>query len=806
MACEKSNRFSHPLGLRILVGVRPWTSRESSMPHHVLRFIVPLRVALAAGCSMLIAVSAASAQADSPVAVWQQRLARVEAGLRRVPASDVASQQRLAGDLSALRQEVRAFLAGFPPAQADTKPWLDEAGTSPGLEELAAEVGRLRSAISRIAAAGGQGAGSGAFYLGRVDVAVTAEATVAATTEMTPAGASVLTAADLQASDRGALAGALSLAPGVTFTRIGQRNETAVYVRGYDMRQVPLFIDGVPIYTPYDGYVDLDRFTTYDVAELNVSKGFASVLYGPNALGGAINIVSRRPSAPLQGQATVGYATGSSLTLSLNGGSRFSRFYVQGGASYLDADTFPMAQDFQPTRNQPAGDRLNAYRQDAKFNVKLGWTPNGRDEYAVSYVGQRAEKGNPPYAGTDPLVKIRYWKWPYWDKDSVYFVSNTRVGSSSYIRGRAFYDTYDNALYSYDDASYTTMNKASSFKSLYHDYTAGGSVEWGASIGSHTLRAAGHYKGDAHEDHNLGEPVKHFEGRIVSAGVEDTWTIGGKLSLVVGASGDWQSTTRAEDYQKGQVIDLMKTCKADGTSCGDASGFNPQAGLFYAVPSGQVRVTVARKTRMPSLKDRYSYKMGTAVPNPDLKAEHNLTLEGGYQGTLGSRTSFQASVFYSRIDDMIQRYYLQPNLSQLRNVGEASSGGIELDARTRLVPRLDLGANYTFLDRQNISDPKTPLIDAPRHKGRVAVTATLAQWMRVVAGIDFESGRRTQNEGGTYFDVPSFATMNVKAAVTVRRALDVEIALLNAFDKYYWVAEGYPETGRTVLATLRYSF
>jgi iron complex outermembrane recepter protein len=765
------------------------------------------RVVFAAAVLALAAGSVATARtADSPVGDWQRRLSQAEAQLRRLSASDAVGEERLAASLSGLRREVNEFLAAFPPARADARPWLEEAAARSGVEELAAEIGRLRAAISRIAAAGGEAGGSGAFYLGRVDVAVTAESATTATTEMTPAGASVLTASDLQANDRGALAGALALAPGVTFTRIGQRNETAVYVRGYDMRQVPLFIDGIPIYTPYDGYVDLDRFTTYDVAELSVSKGFTSVLYGPNALGGAINIVSRRPSAPIQGQATAGYATGASRTLALNAGSRLSRFYLQGGASYLDADTFPLADAFEPTKNQPAGDRLNAYRQDAKFNVKLGWTPNGRDEYAVSYVGQRAEKGNPPYAGSDPLVKVRYWKWPHWDKDSVYFVSNTHLGSANYIRGRAFYDTYDNALYSYDDATYTTMTKASSFKSLYQDYTVGGSVEWGATLGRHMLKAAGHYKGDAHEDHNLGEPVKHFEGRIASLGVEDAWTVGARLSVVGGVSGDWQNTTRAEDYQKGQVIDLLKTCKTDGTSCGDAQGVNPQVGLFYAVPTGQVRFTVARKTRMPSLKDRYSYKMGTAVPNPDLKAEHNLTFEGGYQGTLGAKTSFQASVFYSRIDDMIQRFYLQPNLSQSRNVGEASSGGVELDARTRLVPRLDLGANYTFLDRENISDPKTPLIDAPRHKGRLAVTGTVTEWLRVVAGVDVEAGRRTQNEGGTYFDVPSFATAHVKGSVTIRRAIEAEVALLNAFDHYYWVADGYPEAGRTVLATVRYTF
>lgn len=209
---------------------------------------------------------------------------------------------------------------------------------------------------------------------------------------------------------------------------------------------------------------------------------------------------------------------------------------------------------------------------------------------------------------------------------------------------------------------------------------------------------------------------------------------------------------------------------------------------------------------MPSLKDRYSYKFGTAVPNPDLKAEHNLTVEGGYQGALGAKTSFQASVFYCRIDDLIQRFYLQPNLTQFRNIGQALHAGFELDARTRLVPRVDLGANYGYLRRENISDPLTPLVDAPRHKGRVSMTGTIAPFLRLVAGVEFEAGRRTQNEAGTYLDVPSFATANLKGVWTIHQGVDAELALVNAFDKYYWVSDRYPEAGRTMLATVRYKF
>lgn len=764
--------------------------------------------AIAALCVWCLAVPVMvhAAAADRPVVAWQQRLAQIESTLRRLPGGDVAARERLTGDLAQLRQDVTTWLATFPPAQREGPPWLAEPGTTTSVEELAAEIGRLRAAISRISAALEQGGDPGAFYLGRMDVAVSAETTTAATTETTPAGTTVLDARDLQANDRTALAGALSLAPGVTFVRVGQRNETAVYVRGFDMRQVPLFIDGIPIYTPYDGSADLERFTTFDIAEVRVSKSFASVLYGPNALGGAINIVSRRPADRLEGEAGASYGSGASRILYLNAGSRLNAFYVQGGASYLDSDTFPLAAGFPAVKIQPSGNRVNAYKRDGKFNVKIGWTPRGTDEYAVSYVGQRGKKGNPPYAGSDPSVKTRYWQWPYWDKDSVYFVSNTQLGSSNYVRGRAFYDTYDNALHSYDDATYTTQVKSSSFKSIYHDRTFGASLEWGVTIGRHTVRAAGHLKNDSHQDHNTGEPLKEFEGGTVSVGVEGSFVLSPKLSLAGGISGDWQSTTRAQDSQKGQVLDLLLTCRTSGTSCGDASGVNPQVGVFYSVPTGLVRITLARKTRLPAMRDRYSYKLGTAVPNPDLNAEHNVTVEGGYQGTLRAKTSFQASVFYSRIDDLIQRFYLQPNLSQSRNIGRASHAGFELDARTQIVPRLDVGANYTYLQRKNLSDPLTPLVDAPRHKGRVSMTGTIAAFLRVVAGVEFDAGRRTQNEGGTYLDVPSFATANLKGVWTIRGRFDVELALLNAFDKHYWVVDGYPEAGRTALATVRCRF
>ena len=102
---------------------------------------------------------------------------------------------------------------------------------------------------------------------------------------------------------------AVAIAPGVNLST-NSRNESMVYVRGFDPRQVPVFLDGIPQYAPCDGYIDFGRFTTFDLGEIRVGRGAASLLYGPNTLGGAINLISRKPSRPLEGDVRIGMGSG----------------------------------------------------------------------------------------------------------------------------------------------------------------------------------------------------------------------------------------------------------------------------------------------------------------------------------------------------------------------------------------------------------------------------------------------------------------------------------------------------------------
>ena len=372
----------------------------------------------------------------------------------------------------------------------------------------------------------------------------------------------------LRLFERNDVSAALNLLPGVTIQNVGQRSEKLVYVRGFNSRQVPLFIDGIPVYVPYDGNFDLSRILTFDIAEISVGKGFSSVLYGANTLGGSINVVSRRPQQGFRTsfRSSVNFNNdnddnGQNHVLTVETGSE--RWYGQANVSWSKQDSFTLPGDFVRTNAENGGTRENSGTEDLKLSLKLGYTPNATDEYAVNYQKQDGEKNTPPYAGTAG-VSARFWQWPYYDKESLYFISRTALSQSEYLRTRLYYDTFENLLRSFDDATYTRQSRPYAFNSIYDDYAYGASVELGSSrITDHALRAALQYKRDVHREHDVGMPEEKIEDTIFSLGVEDTWSLSPALSLVGGLGWDRQEGRRADDLQ-GTTLSAFPVAAADG--------------------------------------------------------------------------------------------------------------------------------------------------------------------------------------------------------------------------------------------------
>ena len=723
---------------------------------------------------LLLAV-AAYGQSTGSAIDWLTSLQAIEVRLRR--GEDVAVA---AADVRALHREIEAAAAPGAtvpalPASGERDNWL---ATASALRRYLEDAERAQP--------------GGAFHLGRVEVNVTADATQVPT-------AATLDENDYRLRDRRVVPDALNLLPGVSIQRIGPRNERGVFVRGFDVRQVPLYIDGIPVYVPYDGYVDLDRFLTYDVGEMQVAKGFTSPLYGPNAIGGAINLISKAPTKPANLDLGTGYGSGRAVNGFANVGLKWKQLWAQGGFAWLSSNTFPLSGKFQPVPLQPAGDRLNAYQTDYKGRIRIGWTPNRNDQYTFTYSNQQGEKGNPTYAGTDRLVRARYWQWPYWDKESFYFIGNKGLGESSYLRARLYYDKFNNLIKAYDNNCYCTQTLGSSFISPYDDDTYGTILEAGTrALARQTVKTSFYFKDDTHREGNLGEPMRSFRDQSWSFGFEDTVRITRRASAILGFSADHLQVLNAENFTAGQVLPFTKR---------DVWAYNPQAGLFYALSeSSKLHFTFARKTRLPTIKDRYSYRMGQAIPNPDLREERSNNWELGYTRLLGLRTFLEANLFRSDVSNSTQRFFVQPNVFQLRNLGEARYLGGEFGVRSNPVSALQLTANYTYLSRKNVTMPGVLMLDTPRHKIYSSATYRLHSRVTLLADVRYEGGRFYQNDGGTYGRASNFANVGIGGSARLYKQTEVQAGIANLFDRNYILVDGYPEAGRTAYVNLRYRF
>ncbi len=335
----------------------------------------------------------------------------------------------------------------------------------------------------------------GVFELGKVNVTDSIDTTNSSTI--------IIDAQTMQDHNTKTIVEAINLLPGATIQSFGARNEQMIMIRGFDVKHAPLFIDGIPIAVPYDGYVDFSRFTTFDLSEIEVSKGLASPLLGANTFAGAINLVTKKPTKEFEGEVGAGFFSGNGRTEYINLGTNQGSYYIQASGSKTQRDTYPLSDDFTPIRtiNEDGGDRNNAYATDDKLNLKVGYTPNSTDEYAINYIRQNADKGVPPDEAMN-LSGRGFWQWRYWDKQSLYFLSKTDFGNW-YLKSRVFYDKFQNSL-----AIYTNNGLYDTFAyggvgnpSWYDEYTKGASLESGVKLSSdNTLKMAFHYKIDDHQE------------------------------------------------------------------------------------------------------------------------------------------------------------------------------------------------------------------------------------------------------------------------------------------------------------------
>ncbi|MEZ5939014.1 MAG: TonB-dependent receptor [Hyphomonadaceae bacterium] len=634
-------------------------------------------------------------------------------------------------------------------------------------------------------------------------------------------GGDTIGASAMRTFDKTSVDQAVDLIPGASATNTGgSRNERVIFIRGFDRFQTTLSIDGVRVFLPADNRIDFGRFLTADISEVQVSKGYVSVLDGPGGLGGAVNLVTRKPSKALDAELTLRASADSDLSVNsttVSGllGTRQDKFYLQASGASTDTDDFTLSDNFDPSSPslEDGGTRDHSGSEDWRVNLKAGYTPNATDEYALSYIKQSGEK-NAPYHVYDTQSR-RFWTWPYWDIESLYFLSRTQISDGITLRSRLYRNKFDNLLSAYDDASQTTQSIPRAFNSYYADESSGGNLTLDARLASsNTLKAALHYRLDEHKERQDGfsspnvpesEPWQTTKEATWSIALEDSQRLADNLDLVVGASYDWTDLQQAQDYDEGYIAYPLR----------DMEALNAQAALSWRLTDeSRLYASVSSRARFPTLFERFSSRFGLAVPNPDIDAERSLNLEIGGETTVHG-LEIEGAVFHADVEDALVQIPVElgapfGTVNQTRNAASGTNYGVELSLAKTFGDKLRIGGNYTWLKRDfdMPGDPDFRPQGAPEHKVFLYGEWRALDALTVTPSLEYASERWTVTSSSLisparYYETGAYALLNLAADWRVSDQVSLLVGGRNLTDSDYQLVDGFPEQGRTFYLELR---
>lgn len=670
----------------------------------------------------------------------------------------------------------------------------------------------MPQAVDRAGQAAGRGAESRVFTLGEIRVTGRREDELAI-------GTSTISSEEMWDFSKESLEEALNIIPGVSVTPgSGSRNEADISIRGFNRYQVPLYMDGIRLYLPADNRIDMGRFLTPDLSEIQVSKGFVSVLNGPDGMGGAINLVTRKPVKPLEAEARLSAKLGEGgqyggYTAYANLGSKQDRYYWQASFQQRDIDNWRLSRDFDPYPNsaQGRGERLNTDKNDWRVNLKAGFTPNATDEYSLNFVKQEGEKHG--IGSADSLSAISRWDWPTWDTWSLYWLSHTQLGDKSYVKTKVYYSRFENDLVAYLNDNLDAKN----FTSVYDDNAYGASVEFGTTaLPQQTLKMAVHYRRDDHTEHQINHPrppanpgnIEPKQSNVedsYSFALEDTWHVTPTFDLVGAVSRDIRRMKKAEEFTIADGFFSYRLADHFATNWQGAAIWRYREG-------GKAHFSVSRRHRFPTMFERYASRFGGALSNPTLSPEYALNYELGVSEQILPGLRADVAIFYNKVEDSINSVNVQHmggTYTQFRNTGKATFRGFEIGLQGTVSPRLEWGGNYTYIstDLDDPNDPNVRLTTTPRHKAFLYARWMPMDTLRIIPSIEYGSPRWSQmTTGNDYRRTGEYTSVDLRLEYRIDRRWDVSLAARNLLDKNYELTYAYPEEGRNFLLSTRYQF
>lgn len=585
----------------------------------------------------------------------------------------------------------------------------------------------------------------------------------------------------------------LSRQPGVHLSQFGGLGQfSTVSIRGSSAEQVLVLLDGIPLNTGQGGSVDLSTIPMESLDRIEVIRGGGSAIYGPDAMGGVVNLVTKRPgeTPEVDGLFTYGSLQTVKGAASARGRTGDVGYFVsathlqsEGDFSYDTLDIRTEAG--QPLQRPEQRERVNNDFSSQDLLARVTFAPWKNLELDVSNELFHTERGQPGFAeNPSAYARQRYVR------DATYIKAAVPrfLGESSRLSGTLF-QRFDRIRFRDPDPSLGNPINTTS-----RNYAYGGNLEWGLygeALSCEHMTALGWdiEQEDLRDDVAAGQAGFGSRGRTTNSvyGRDEIVLPGGKVSLL----GAWriEHSGREGTHPSGKVGFVWK--------------------FFW---KAHFKANFERAYRRPNFTELYHPDQGYIRGNPDLDAERSTNVDFGFGLTL-PRLFFEAAGFHSRVEDSILWLPVSAFTVQPVNTGRVRTWGAEVDVEARPWDFLGCTVNYTYLHAQSV-ETGLQLPGRPRHtvNGRVSIDRPLGSVygeIQYVSSIPVVSTGELALRWRTVADLG--ARVNLEAVpglgtIPWVRSLSAGLDVKNVGDVSYRDAQNFPLPGRMFLGTVQAKF
>ena len=678
--------------------------------------------------------------------------------------------------------------------------------------------------------------------LGEIVVTATRTAKDAASA---PASVAVVTRSDIEKTGAKSVDEALSSIPGgyaprnVNGGMMDSLANGALTLRGVPRASSTLFmVDGIILNDAYSGSQRSSLAVSPESVErIEVVKGPFSSLYGGNAVGGVVNIMTRMPEkrefVVKTGYGTAlesGEAPEDVKSFYVSGGDKFNdKLSVLVSYGYKSTDGYPTQQNVQSSKPTTGisgwtettdttgskryliGDSGDKAWWDDNFSLKTGYDFSKETKLNLSFTNARFE-----YEFGDPHTYLQNAAGnPVWSygavKDTSYYQSGTsrneerRYGLNyetafSQVKVKATLGYNDRPEYYYITPKTLTSGEISSTvsSSLNSDLqlsvplwerqvltVGGGTKHAEADTSKYNLA-------NWRNEDSKTSFISDAGGRdqTLSLFAQDEIKILDNLTGYLGFRNDWWETSDGYANPEG---DEKYPSRED-------SAFSPKAALVYQPLAGTtVRSSVGKSFRPPTVYELYSvwiYSGKTTMADPNLEPETNTSWDLGAEQRLWKGAKFGVTYFENYMENLIYSQTISPTLVQRTNVGKAESRGVELEIEQKITDTLKVFANFTYTDSEVTENEAKPsivgkqLVQVPEKifnaGGDYSYGPFSVSLVGHYVGKRYGNDENSDTVDGVYTSYDPYFVADARVTYKVTDYAEVSVSIDNIFNEEYY--------------------